>query len=762
MTTTLLVAVGAAALGLAGGLWAYLRRHASGVFAPPRYEAPAHTDEPAGSAEESSAPAALPRPAEVPRPAEAPRSAEPQRPAGGPPLVAGPPSEWPAQASEPERSSPARAGPPARSLPAEEPQAPPSPARPYPSQIPATCPRSPPSQIPSCPPPDEAWTSEPQPEPAPARYANVVLRDAGGARPVIVPLGSAVRLDIVIGALHPESDVRRPEPLPEDLLPQEDLRLDVSLTSAELAVATLADDPAWGPSAEQSLLLPFGGGPARTEAGDTVLRFAVRLPDRSGLFLARLSYLHRSVIVQSQRVELTILEGTGQMCAVRADVATDFTLSEQLGADLADLAPRERVSIVAQQGAGDLHHVAVRSGDAGGAPLADAVAFTLRTAAFGKLIDRLRDELKTIAPTTRQRKPKQLIDDLRRLAPLGHQCYSALPGDLIAAVLPASDADVATVLEVVLPEGTSFTVPWSFVYDIHLDSEVQPAKVPICPLVADWDGVAPMVEPGTRSCPRARDVDHTENLLCPFGFWGFRYSVEVLTSADRPRATVSIPAASRFVIAETEQNVDRRRLAEHVEALRGILGKGLPGVEVVEARSKSDVRREIEADLPFVYFLCHGEHTDDAGSTVLAVGRGERISPADVKGWIDVALRRDKRRLWDDPQPFIFINACESLAIRANDMVDYLDAFVGRGHAVGVVGTEVRVHQTLAMELAEAFYTAFAGEGAPLDEALQRVKTGFLASGNLVGLVYTPYALADLRVDARPRNEESPASAGLS
>jgi hypothetical protein len=64
---------------------------------------------------------------------------------------------------------------------------------------------------------------------------------------------------------------------------------------------------------------------------------------------------------------------------------------------------------------------------------------------------------------------------------------------------------------------------------------------------------------------------------------------------------------------------------------------------------------------------------------------------------------------------------------------------------VGVIGTEVKVSQDLAMEAAETFFGSLVGAGGTVDEALRAVREDFVAAGNLFGLVYTPYCFADLR-----------------
>jgi hypothetical protein len=84
-----------------------------------------------------------------------------------------------------------------------------------------------------------------------------------------------------------------------------------------------------------------------------------------------------------------------------------------------------------------------------------------------------------------------------------------------------------------------------------------------------------------------------------------------------------------------------------------------------------------------------------------------------------------------------------------------LDAFVGTAAAAGVIGTEVRVNQELAMDVAQKFFDLLLGQqntvdGKPrpytVDEALRAVRLHYLAAGNLLGLVYTPYCWSELCV----------------
>jgi hypothetical protein len=101
--------------------------------------------------------------------------------------------------------------------------------------------------------------------------------------------------------------------------------------------------------------------------------------------------------------------------------------------------------------------------------------------------------------------------------------------------------------------------------------------------------------------------------------------------------------------------------------------------------------------------------------------------------------------MWTDPRPLVFINACESVAIEPEDAVTYAGTLIGTAHASGVIGTEVRVQQDVAMSVAEIFFKSLL-EGRNVGAAIQQMRLGFLAKGHLVGLVYTPFCLADVRL----------------
>ena len=171
----------------------------------------------------------------------------------------------------------------------------------------------------------------------------------------------------------------------------------------------------------------------------------------------------------------------------------------------------------------------------------------------------------------------------------------------------------------------------------------------MCPLVTQWDGRTPLISGGETRCPHAGAVSHAADLLCPFGFLGFRHDIEQLSSAERPVLTITVPSGSRAVIAETAYQVNAKALQQHVAGLREAFGR-LRGIDVQEAPSKDLLKQLVCTDVPVVYFFCHGERPR-AGSreTYLGIGNREFLTPADFIGWVQEAFLAASARLGPDP-----------------------------------------------------------------------------------------------------------------
>jgi caspase domain-containing protein/CHAT domain-containing protein len=577
----------------------------------------------------------------------------------------------------------------------------------------------------------------------PGRYANASLLEEIAERllptSVPIPSGLVLRLRLDIGAPSPESQVMGPVEFPEYALPDADIWLDVTLSSTDFAVGESRGHLGQSRVVDGGFFLRRGGGPARTSKGGRYLYFFLRAPSEPARGArARATYYFRGAVVQSQVLIADVGTGQGGF-----EIVTDYTIAQSPDGLLA-IADRPRFTVIAND-SGATHHVSIRAAVSAG-DIVPATTLEVDKRALGSLIGDLRRALRRdeIAPTTRRRSKDQLIGDLRALAPVGWRLWSALASQVTPAWDAVRQQPESLVIHVARTDSSSFAFPWSFVYEHFLDSDLLPEKLEVCPLLADWDERQPLLEGSPRDCPHAARVSH-ENLLCPLGFWGFRYSVEQLSSTDQPVTRIELLSDARAVIAETQYGVERERLARHVQEMRAVL----PGLTVFEGNSKKAIRALLGADLPLVYFFCHGEKLNAASSdTYLGIGRNEKITADDFNGWVK-SWREGGQQVWDRVRPLIFINACHSVEINPDTLVSYLGAFVRTARAAGVIGTEVKVHQELAMQLAVEFFAHFVRDGWSVERALREVRLDFLRDGNLFGLLYTPYCWADLTL-SRP------------
>lgn len=583
-------------------------------------------------------------------------------------------------------------------------------------------------------------------DPAPSRFANVAMRSPGGGRSVVVGEDSHAVITVDIGRIRFESDVVDPMPFPDDLLPQEDLTINVLLSCAALPVGLRVpgDEGKGSRAVEQMLVLPKGGGPSESADGTGALRFALGLPHDCRKTRARLSYFYRDTIVQSQRLDL-VSDPTEER-SMKLEVATDFTLSARLGASVNEIVDRPRVSFLVNANSPEEHGVTVRSpGNA-----VEPVAFRIPSKAASTVLGELRKELQRRSPKRRARSSADLAEDLKRLAPLAHELFHMVSGEA-RYLIRTAPADA--VIQVTMPKESGFTLPWNLLYDIPLDSE---ANLAVCPVVeALGSGTLP-IDPDTRECPHPDHPEHAENLLCPFGFWGMRKTIEVLPPRQEPGLKIELAEDAQILLGQTNRGVNQKRLATHMKGMADSFQRRSSDITVKRAETKEDVRKGLSVDLPFAYFLCHGERPGRARSTQLRVGKGEKITPSDFENWAERVRMETEHRLWTKPQPLIFVNACDSLAIAPEDLVGYLGAFVEEAQAVGLIGTETRVDSNLAMEVGQQFFDSLLHDDATVDDALRKIKAGYLQNCNLFGLFYTPYCFADVQVDP-PSRPPSPA-----
>lgn len=595
-------------------------------------------------------------------------------------------------------------------------------------------------------------TRRPAPAPGrdtPERYANVlVVGERDDETVTRLPPGTSARLRVDIGALG-RTQVGAPRAFPDDVLPDEDVTLELMFASAHLLL------PGERSAAHARLELPADRSrPATTPDGERYVYFPFTTPaEGPSAVRARLGFYFREALVQSFLLDV-------EPDARLVSIEVDYTASASISA-LGRISARPRVSVMTNDNGAGRHAMYVRHTDDDDSPSGRAFEVGEGSA---KAVARLRQALHARSPTTPVRPPEELAEDLRRFATAGHRLYLSFKSGLEAELHRLRRDPDTAVLSVARPVSSTFSLPWAWSYDIRIDARYldDPGKLPLCPLVETWNGRDPLFEGSPRRCPHADLPEHRANLLCPFGFWGVRYSIESTSSRDAP-GTLTLPGPRPLAAAAlTQEDVDLRVLDDHVDELARILSSGMgPTTEVRVAKDLRSTWRHLAEELGVLYFYCHGQREKDHAETYLAVGRNDALPPGDYLGRVDEWLDEMGHRPWEATQPLVFINACHSLDIRPETTISYVDAFVASGRAAGVIGTEVRVDQALARDFAEGFFRRWLGDDSAtstLDGALRETRFDFLRRGHLFGLYYTSHCWADLRLERAATPDQSAGS----
>jgi len=120
--------------------------------------------------------------------------------------------------------------------------------------------------------------------------------------------------------------------------------------------------------------------------------------------------------------------------------------------------------------------------------------------------------------------------------------------------------------------------------------------------------------------------------------------------------------------------------------------------------------------------------------------KGARITRADLGA---------EEKGWGDPRPLVFINGCRSLGLEPKQAIEFVSGFIQVARAAAVVGTEITVFEPLAQAFAEDCLKRFLVGSKTLGESVRNARLALLKALNPLGLVYTPFAVANLRMVSR-------------
>jgi hypothetical protein len=166
---------------------------------------------------------------------------------------------------------------------------------------------------------------------------------------------------------------------------------------------------------------------------------------------------------------------------------------------------------------------------------------------------------------------EQYIDDVRLLASIGWTLWTMLlsdqPGHMRS--LRSLMRRPATV-QVCRAGGSSYVFPWALVYDIPL--ELAAAHRP-CRILAQWNSDNASLP---AECPY--QDEHDVNIVCPYGFWGFRHLIEEPPSArDRDLALeIAVSQHPAGLVVARSLQLQAELASEHLRALNSLTSFQMP------------------------------------------------------------------------------------------------------------------------------------------------------------------------------------------
>jgi hypothetical protein len=147
--------------------------------------------------------------------------------------------------------------------------------------------------------------------------------------------------------------------------------------------------------------------------------------------------------------------------------------------------------------------------------------------------------------------------------------------------------------------------------------------------------------------------------------------------------------------------------------------------------------------MDIVYFYCHcgyEKRSDKAAADRYLELGGYAIEPLDVNMWARTTWPYPH---WPRRRPLVVLNGCHTTERSSGTLNSFVPAFAQWGGASGVVGTEITLEQGVASWAMEEVLVRLV-QGQSIGAALRQTRWAMLSRGNLMGLAYTPYCLANL------------------
>jgi hypothetical protein len=446
--------------------------------------------------------------------------------------------------------------------------------------------------------------------------------------------------------------------------------------------------------------------------------------------------LYRGNLLQSQRVSTQVTATEVQSpgaTAVRSENTT-FTASSFDRSELEAL-PERHVTLILRhdESDGSVDCEVILAGDGGTVTRSDTVNPKEELlSASARVRERLRamvEDGETGYRTVLQADSDRLDRWLPALADIGHSLYLTLldPEGVEGSDLGdvARFGSVIQVNQVASGLGKA-TVPWALLYEPEID--YRPGATSVC---SDY------TTHGPEECPHGDDP----TIVCPWGFWGYRYVLEQPPGwrgdrDDLPGVMIRTIENERPLQLSAAANTTLQLWQSHFDALPQIGDVDVHAVTSTDGLVELWERLGDRVDL--AYFYVHA----GAGQT--------RAEP--YLSLADAAIGRNNLRAWRTRLdlswthgPLVILNGCGTGDYGPDAYSSLINEFRSYG-ASGVVGTECVVSEAIAGAYICEVLGRFAS-GESLGPIMLDVRRRFLLEwNNPSALLYTLYAPSDIQL----------------
>lgn len=474
------------------------------------------------------------------------------------------------------------------------------------------------------------------------------------------------------------------------------------------------------------------------------LFFPIRTPNKEGEFRLRCNIYYEQILVESRLIQVHISRSQARSEAPMLRSTLEYSMSKALNPNYLVRMNPQTLSLMLNDNGDGTHCFRlfgvedyksdtcfdVRTLEG----LIESARGALRQASWGDEDPWSSDKPYRYEETLNQ---KRLRDDLVQFAIRGYRFWLRLT-QKIAGGRPDVDRLVdlmskPTVLEFAIKDKTEASdhmFPAAMIYDYLLDTNLNLEDYKLCPSFLEaLEKQEPLEEASCfkGNCPSRGNLA----VVCPSGFWGFRHSIGVpLGSASETNHEVLYKDAPEVTVAPFLSFSKWPEHENNLKALKMVWNF---------AKSREDTFTKLKPPTRphLVYFYCHGGLA--GGNPYIRVGtKDERgITPDNFYAMGVPAM---------SPQPLVFINGCHTTALEPKQMLDFVTTFVVTHRAAGVIGTEITVFEPLACAFAEECLRRFLVNGETIGDAVRATRLKLLKQGNPLGLVYTIYANATLRL----------------